>query len=72
MLFSFILFTSLQTVGVPFSEKTKDGQVYLEYHEEDVQDPVMDAVLRQAYRMFTVCVLQITLNLCYGYMYTEI
>jgi hypothetical protein len=43
-----------QTVGIPFSEKTKDGQVFLEYHEEDVQDHVMEAVIRQAYRMFTV------------------
>ncbi|KAL3878000.1 hypothetical protein ACJMK2_035641 [Sinanodonta woodiana] len=42
------------TVTVPFTEKTRDGQVYVEYHEEDVQDSVMEAVLKQAYRMFTL------------------
>lgn len=41
-------------MSVPYSEKTKDGQMFYEYHEEDVQDPVMDALLRQSYRMFTV------------------
>lgn len=43
-------------MSVPYSEKTKDGQMFYEYHEEDVQDPVMDALLRQSYRMFTVSV----------------
>lgn len=47
-------FWMVMTVGIPFSEKTKDGQVFLEYHEEDVQDHVMEAVIRQAYRMFTL------------------
>lgn len=37
---------------VPFSEKIKDGQSYIEYHEEDVQDLVYESVLKQAYRMF--------------------
>ena len=43
-----------QTVSVPFSEKAKDNQIFIEYHEEDVQDSVIQAVLRQSYRMFTV------------------
>lgn len=47
-------FWMVMTVAVPYSEKTKDGQVYLEYHEDDVQDPVMETVVRQAYRMFTL------------------
>ncbi|KAH3863474.1 vacuolar fusion protein CCZ1 homolog [Dreissena polymorpha] len=47
-------FWMVMTVSVPFSEKTKDGQVSYEYHEEDVQDPVMEALLRQSYRMFTL------------------
>lgn len=47
-------FWMVMTVNIPFSEKTKDGQTALEYHEEDVQDPVMESILRQAYRMFTL------------------
>ncbi|KAL4239339.1 vacuolar fusion protein ccz1 [Mactra antiquata] len=47
-------FWMVMTVSVPYTERMKDGQVYLEYHEEDVQDPVMEAVVRQAYRMFTL------------------
>ncbi|XP_033735365.1 vacuolar fusion protein CCZ1 homolog [Pecten maximus] len=45
-------FWMIMTVSIPFSEKTKDHSSYLEYHEEDVQDSVYDAILRQAYRMF--------------------
>ncbi|KAK2152106.1 hypothetical protein LSH36_339g00079 [Paralvinella palmiformis] len=40
------------TVTVPYSTKTKDGQTYLEYHDEDVQDSVYEAVLHQCYKMF--------------------
>lgn len=48
-------FWMIMTVTVPFSEKiTKDNQTVMEYHEEDVQDPVLQAVLRQSYRMFTL------------------
>lgn len=47
-------FWMVMTVSVPFSEKTtKDNQTVMEYHEEEVQDPVIQAVLRQSYRMFT-------------------
>ena len=45
---------SFQTVTVPYSTKTKDGQTYLEYHDEDVQDSVYEAVLHQCYKMFKV------------------
>lgn len=45
-------FWMIMTVSIPFSEKTKDHSPYLEYHEEDVQDSVYEAILRQAYRMF--------------------
>ena len=41
-------------MSVPFSEKSKDNQTYIEYHEEDVQDTVIQALLKQSYRMFTV------------------
>lgn len=47
-------FWLIMTVSIPYVEKTKDGHVYTEYFEEDVQDPIMEAILRQAYRMFTL------------------
>ncbi len=39
---------------MPYSQKVKEGQSYLEYHEEDVQDSVYEAVLQHAYKMFRV------------------
>ncbi|XP_063445038.1 vacuolar fusion protein CCZ1 homolog [Mytilus trossulus] len=45
-------FWIIMTVSVPFTEKTKDGQPIVEYREEDVQDCVYEALLKQAYRMF--------------------
>lgn len=45
-------FWMIMTVTIPFTEKTKDGQSVLEYHEEEVQDRVYEAILQQAYRMF--------------------
>ncbi|XP_013403432.1 vacuolar fusion protein CCZ1 homolog [Lingula anatina] len=45
-------FWMVLTVSIPSSEKEKDGQSYMEFHEDDVQDSVFDAVLKQAYRMF--------------------
>jgi hypothetical protein len=41
-------------VSLPFKEKTKDGQPYIEYKEDDVQDSVLEAVLALAYKMFKV------------------
>ena len=45
---------TFQTVSIPYTPRTKDGQAYTEYHEEDVHDTIMLAVLRQAYKMFRV------------------
>ncbi|ELT94377.1 hypothetical protein CAPTEDRAFT_170709 [Capitella teleta] len=42
----------IMTVSVPYSQRSKDGQSFIEYHEDDVQDSVYDAVLHQAYDMF--------------------
>ena len=43
-----------QTVGLPFKERMKDGQLYTEYREDDVQDSVFQSVLSLAYKMFKV------------------
>ncbi|KAM7430052.1 vacuolar fusion protein ccz1 [Porites harrisoni] len=46
-------FWMIMTVSIPFSEKmAKDGKMMIEYHDEDVLDSVLDAVLKQAYKMF--------------------
>ena len=46
-------FWMVMTLIIPFNEKTlRDGKKVLEYHEEDVQDPILKAVLMQAYDMF--------------------
>ncbi|CAH1273546.1 CCZ1B [Branchiostoma lanceolatum] len=46
-------FWMIMTVTIPCNEKTgKDGQTYIEYHDEDVQDSVFDAVLKTSYKMF--------------------
>ncbi|XP_015763387.1 PREDICTED: vacuolar fusion protein CCZ1 homolog [Acropora digitifera] len=46
-------FWMIMTVSIPFSEKmAKDGKMVIEYHDEDVLDSVLDAVLKQAYKMF--------------------
>ena len=47
-------YLTFQTLSVPHSQKTKDGQLYIEYHGEDVQDSVSYAVLDHAYNMFKV------------------
>jgi hypothetical protein len=46
------LYLPLQTVGIPFVTKVKDGTEYLEYQSDDVQDNVYLAVLQQSYQMF--------------------
>lgn len=45
-------FWMAMTVSLPFKEKVKDGQSYIEYREDDVQDSVFAAVLNLAYKMF--------------------
>eukprot|EP00057_Strongylocentrotus_purpuratus_P014991 XP_011669465.1 PREDICTED: vacuolar fusion protein CCZ1 homolog [Strongylocentrotus purpuratus] len=47
-------FWVILTVTIPFTEKTKDGKTYHEYHEDDVQDSVYLAVLKHAYQLFKV------------------
>lgn len=47
-------FSHLQTVSIPYSQRSKEGQNFIEYHEDDVQDSVFEAVLKQAYNMFKV------------------
>ncbi|EDO29168.1 predicted protein [Nematostella vectensis] len=42
-----------ETISIPFSEKiAKDGKNTIEYHYDDVLDNVLDAVLKQSYKMF--------------------
>lgn len=45
-------FWMTMTVSLPFKEKTKENQNYVEYRGDDVQDSVLDVVLSLAYRMF--------------------
>ncbi|KAK3738728.1 hypothetical protein QZH41_018103 [Actinostola sp. cb2023] len=43
----------VMTSSIPFSEKiVKDGKKVIEYHDEDLLDSILDAVLKQAYKMF--------------------
>ena len=42
-------------MNVPSSQKIKEGQTYIEFHEDDVQDSVLESVIRLAYKMFKVC-----------------
>lgn len=43
-----------QTVSIPVTERTRDEHTVIDYHEDDVQDSVYHAVLKQAYSMFKV------------------
>ncbi|CAI9723484.1 Hypothetical predicted protein [Octopus vulgaris] len=45
-------FWMVVTITIPSSEKIKDGQSFIDYQDEEVQDLVYDCVLKQAYRMF--------------------
>lgn len=46
-------FFMAMTVSIPYSQKMlKDGKVVVEYFEEEIQDQVLQAVLKQAYSMF--------------------
>ncbi|XP_076310218.1 vacuolar fusion protein CCZ1 isoform X2 [Tachypleus tridentatus] len=40
------------TVNVPTQQRTRDGQVYIEYLADDVQDHVYKSVLKTSYLMF--------------------
>ena len=45
-------FWMIMTINIPSVLKTKEGQPYSEYHDDDVQDPVYEAVMVQAHQMF--------------------
>uniref|UniRef100_T1JG93 CCZ1/INTU/HSP4 first Longin domain-containing protein n=1 Tax=Strigamia maritima TaxID=126957 RepID=T1JG93_STRMM len=45
-------FWMILTVNIPFTQKTKDDQVTVDYQSEDVQDNVYQAILKQTYQMF--------------------
>ena len=46
-------FFIVMTVNIPYNQRiTKEGKKVVEYYEEDVQDMVLQAVLKQAYSMF--------------------
>ncbi|XP_071964708.1 vacuolar fusion protein CCZ1 homolog isoform X2 [Antedon mediterranea] len=45
-------FWMVMTVAIPYTEKVVDGKPLREYHPDDVQDSVYQAVLTQAYKMF--------------------
>ena len=63
--YSTCLFSNLQTLNIPYSQRVKEGQTLIEYHEDDVQDSIYEAVLKQAYKMFRVRNLQLHLpHLC--------
>lgn len=42
----------MQTLNLPTANKSKDGLDSYEYFEDDVQDNVYEAVLKQAYLMY--------------------
>ena len=44
-----------QSVSVPCSQRVKDGQTFVEYHEEDVNDRLFRIILQKAHSMFKVC-----------------
>ncbi|KAK2189620.1 hypothetical protein NP493_101g07016 [Ridgeia piscesae] len=45
-------FWFVMSVSIPYSQRVKDGQTFVEYHEEDIQDSLFRVVLQQAYSMF--------------------
>ncbi|XP_013787022.1 vacuolar fusion protein CCZ1 homolog, partial [Limulus polyphemus] len=45
-------FWMAMTVNVPTQQRTRDGQVYIEYLADDVQDHVYKSILKTSYLMF--------------------
>jgi len=45
-------FSIVMTIAVPCSQRSKEGQIYTEYHGDDVQDNVFQAILKQTYNMY--------------------
>ncbi|XP_035222131.1 vacuolar fusion protein CCZ1 homolog, partial [Stegodyphus dumicola] len=47
-------FWMVMTLNVPCQQKTRDGQVYMEYLTDEIQDHVYQSLLLKSYRMFTL------------------
>lgn len=45
-------FWVVMTLSIPSQQKVKDGQTYIEYYAEEVQDHVFQALLKALYKMF--------------------
>lgn len=45
-------FWLVMTVTVPNQQKSKDGHTFIEYYSEEVQDHVLQSILKMSYRMF--------------------
>ncbi|XP_015910451.1 vacuolar fusion protein CCZ1 homolog isoform X2 [Parasteatoda tepidariorum] len=47
-------FWMIMTLTIPFQQKSRDGQSYVEYFTDEIQDHVYQSVLLKSYRMFTL------------------
>lgn len=47
-------FWMIMTLNVPSQQKTRDGQIYVEYFTDEIQDHVYQALLMKCYRMFSL------------------
>ncbi|KAF8774440.1 vacuolar fusion protein CCZ1 homolog [Argiope bruennichi] len=47
-------FWMVMTLNVPCQQKSRDGQVYMEYFTDEIQDHVYQSLLLKSYRMFTL------------------
>lgn len=57
---------SLQTVNVPHVFITKESVTYCEYHGDEVQDSVLQAVLKQSYETYKLFRGSFLRSLCKG------
>ncbi|GBM88838.1 Vacuolar fusion protein CCZ1 [Araneus ventricosus] len=47
-------FWMVMTLNVPCQQKSRDGQAYMEYFTDEIQDHVYQSLLLKSYRMFTL------------------
>ncbi|XP_054714280.1 vacuolar fusion protein CCZ1 homolog [Uloborus diversus] len=47
-------FWMVMTLNVPCQQKVRDGQPYMEYFSDEIQDHIYQSLLLKAYRMFTL------------------
>ncbi|GFT12103.1 vacuolar fusion protein CCZ1 homolog [Nephila pilipes] len=47
-------FWMVMTLNVPFQQKSRDGQTYMEYFTDEIQDHIYQSLLLKSYRMFTL------------------